>query len=110
MSLDSEDSDTDSVLSSSSASSFDEDAVNGRIVPDWCAFRHIIESRGFRLDTFRDVKQYYQHYCETLGSLDPETAHELPGYARACRGLNDNDLCKDLGLVGIHSVFNSSVC
>ncbi|OCH94980.1 kinase-like protein [Obba rivulosa] len=98
MSLDSEESDTDSLSSTSSASSFDEEAANRRIKPDWCAFRHIIESRGFRLDTFRDVKQYYQHYCESLGSLDPETAHELPGYARARRGLDDNDLCKDLGL------------
>ncbi|EMD38399.1 hypothetical protein CERSUDRAFT_49176 [Gelatoporia subvermispora B] len=98
MSLNSDDSDTDSLLSTSSASSLDEEAVNGRVRPDWCTFRDVIESRGFRLDTFRDVKQYYQYYCETLGYLDPENAQKLPGYARAREGLDDNDLCKDLGL------------
>lgn len=44
----------------SSESSFDdeddEDDVNVRVYPDWCLYRNVIESRGFRLDTRRDVK------------------------------------------------------
>lgn len=49
-------SDSECSTASSESSFDDEDDVNIRVYPDWCRYRHIIERRGFRLDTRRDVK------------------------------------------------------
>ena len=48
----------------SSTSSFDEEDVNVRMAPNWCTYRHLLEIRGVRLDTCRDVKQWYQDYWD----------------------------------------------
>ncbi len=93
-------SDNDSLLSpTSSASSFDEDDVNVRMAPNWCAYRHLIESRGTRLDTCADVKRWYQEYWENLSSQGYKVTKDLPGYTRACSYPDENELCKDAGLV-----------
>ncbi|EIW59978.1 uncharacterized protein TRAVEDRAFT_119655 [Trametes versicolor FP-101664 SS1] len=84
--------------SSSSQSSLDEDAVNMRVTPYWCAYRCVIESRGFRLDTYKDVKAWYHEYWASLGSQGHTVSMDLPGYIRACRGKDENELCRDDGL------------
>lgn len=92
--------DDDLLLSpSSSVSSFDEDDVNVRMAPNWCAYRHLLDRRGVRLDTCRDVKQWYQDYWESLLSQGYNVCKDLPGYARACSIPDENELCKDAGLV-----------
>lgn len=98
------DSDSDRLSDCSSASSCDEEEVNCRMAPNWCAYRHIIERRGFRLDTHRDVKQWYQQYWESLVAQGYTVTRDSPGYARACNG-NDDELCKDAGLVRGYSFF-----
>ena len=85
---------------SSSTSSLDEDDVNSRVAPNWCAYRHLLERRGVRLDTCRDVKQWYQDYWESLVRQGHRVTKDLPGYARACSMPDENELCKDVGLVG----------
>lgn len=101
-------SDDDSLLSpSSSVASFDEDDVNVRVAPNWCAYRHLLERRGYRLDTCRDVKQWYQKYWEGLRAQGYDvTSRELPGYTRACSVPDENELCKDAGLVSHLPLFS----
>ncbi|KAH9901019.1 kinase-like domain-containing protein [Cubamyces lactineus] len=84
--------------SSTSQSSLDEDAVNLRVTPYWCAYRSIIQCRGFRLDTCKDVKQWYHEYWRSLGSQGKPVSKDLPGYLRACHGQDENELCRDDGL------------
>lgn len=94
---------TSSSSSTSSQSSLDEDAVNMRVTPYWCAYRCVIESRGFRLDTYKDVKAWYHEYWASLGSQGHTVSKDLPGYIRACRGKDENELCRDDGLVCVLS-------
>ncbi|KAI0636880.1 kinase-like domain-containing protein [Trametes polyzona] len=84
--------------SSTSQSSVDEDSANARVTPYWCAYRCLIQSRGFRLDTFKDVKDWYHEYWASLGSQGHTVSKDLPGYIRACRGEDENELCRDDGL------------
>lgn len=84
------DSDCDSDCSSScSEFSFDEEETNQRISPYWPKYRSLIYSRGFRLDTIRDVKRFYQNCGQspraTLSGIDMERGEEA--------------LCPDEGLV-----------
>lgn len=83
--------------STSSTSSFDEDEVNSRVSPDWAKYRCPIASRGFQLDTVRDVKEYYQrHHSNT----DKRELHAyLSGYHRVSARSDEDALCKDAGLV-----------
>ncbi|RPD66228.1 kinase-like protein [Lentinus tigrinus ALCF2SS1-7] len=92
------DGESDETSSCASQSSIDEEAVNCRISPYWCAYRSIIEARGFRLDTCRDVKQWYHDYWAVEASQGRTVIRDLPGYLRACRGQDENDLCQDAGL------------
>ncbi|KAJ8589574.1 kinase-like protein [Rhizopogon salebrosus TDB-379] len=82
--------------STSSTSSFDEDEVNSRVSPDWAKYRCPIASRGFQLDTVRDVKEYYQrHHSNT----DKRELHAyLSGYHRVSARSDEDALCKDAGL------------
>lgn len=81
---------------SSSPSSCDEDEVNARVLPDWGKYRCHIERRGYRLDTVRDVKDYYRHHCN---NIDKEGLHVyLSGYHRALARSDEDDLFKDIGL------------
>lgn len=90
--------------STCSSSSVDEDEVNVRMAPDWCAYRYLIERRGFRLDTCRDVKLWYQHYWAKLIASGESISRDYPGYRRACIARDENELCKDAGLVSIRTV------
>lgn len=94
------DSDDDSLCTDStcSSSSLDEEDYNVRMAPNWCAYRHMIERNGFRLDTCRDVKLWYQNYWETLVAQGESISKDYPGYRRACSA-DENELCKDVGLV-----------
>lgn len=82
----------------SSISSFDEDEVNQRVTPNWSSYRTLFRNRGFRLDTVRDVKEYYHRYVQKA-SPDPIYPEQFPGFLRACQYNNDDDLCPDAGLV-----------
>lgn len=103
-----DESDSESDSSTCSSSSDDEDSLNTRIIPNWCSYRHIIQRRGFRLDTCRDVKQFYQRYWEGLLAQGCDVSRDLPGYLRACNGQDDNDLCKDIGLP--ENLFRGTCC
>ncbi|KAF9075272.1 kinase-like domain-containing protein [Rhodocollybia butyracea] len=71
--------------SASSDSSFDEDEVNFRMRPCWPKYLGILHRRGFRLDTVRDVKNYYR-------------SNGAPKKADRLQGLDDDSLCPDAGL------------
>ncbi|KAF8894646.1 kinase-like domain-containing protein [Infundibulicybe gibba] len=82
---------------SSDDSSFDEDEVNRRITPYWPAYRAIIKSRGFHLDTVGDVKQFYKnrHGGSVPDSMfKPYSPRHLPTKTSS----GDDDLCPDAGL------------
>ncbi|KAI1795789.1 kinase-like domain-containing protein [Ganoderma leucocontextum] len=91
-----EDSEDDS-SSCHSQSSTDED-VNIRMSPNWCSYRCVIASRGFRLDTCKDVKEWYHQYWAIQASEGHTVTKDLPGYIRACGGQDENELCRDAGL------------
>lgn len=74
----------------------DEDEVNIRVSPDWAKYRYHIERRGYRLDTVRDVKDYYGNHCS---NIDKQGLHVyLSGYHRALARSDEDGLCKDIGL------------
>lgn len=81
----------------SSDSSFDEDEVNRRITPYWPNYRSLFQSRGFRLDTVRDVKEYYKRRQE----LDATFLQTITGYPHAGEAFDDDSLCPDAGLVSV---------
>ncbi|KAF8238639.1 hypothetical protein L208DRAFT_1387335 [Tricholoma matsutake] len=82
---------------SSSVSSVDDEDVNRRITPYWPAYNDTFLLRGFRLDTVRDVKQFYNSGSCTTHSL--QTASAIPGYLIRAYDCSDNDaLCPDPGL------------
>lgn len=76
----------------------DEDEHNHRVAPHWESYRHLLESRGYHLDTCRDVRRFYLHYWKTRNIQ--QSLESCAGYRSACReGRHDNELCKDEGLV-----------
>jgi len=87
------DSDYDSDSSHSpSESSFDEEEENQRVFPFWPRYKALIYSRGFRLDTVRDVKEFYtknQPYGHSLRPIPDGIDREM----------GDDALCPDEGLV-----------
>ncbi|GLB34926.1 putative protein kinase [Lyophyllum shimeji] len=80
---------------SSSDSSFDEDEVNRRITPHWPSYRNVFKLRGFRLETVRDVKEFYKHCMQDDGT-DPTISNS--GYLRVCESQDDDALCPDAGM------------
>jgi len=75
----------------------DEDEHNRRVTPHWQSYRYLFESRGYRLDTYKDVRQFYLRYWETRNIK--RSIESCAGYKRACReGRDDDELCKDEGL------------
>ena len=96
-------SDDDDDDSDNDESDEDEDEFNVRVAPHWQAYRYLFESRGYHLDTCKDVRQFYLRYWET-GNIQQST-QSCAGYGSACReGRDDNDLCKDEGLVSFFIV------
>lgn len=90
------DSDFDDLPEShSSDSSFDEDEVNRRVTPHWPSYQSIIKLRGFRLETIRDVKAFYQNYLQN-GSADTNLFYF--SHLLACENQDDDALCRNTGL------------
>ena len=58
-------------------------------------YRDLILSKGYRLDTVRDVREHYQRYGTDIGT---RVVH-FSGYRLACATSDDTALCKDPGLV-----------
>ncbi|KXN89233.1 hypothetical protein AN958_05987 [Leucoagaricus sp. SymC.cos] len=85
--------DSDCSSHSPSESSFDEEEVNQRVFPFWPKYRTLILSRGHRLDTVRDVQEYYRE-CRRLG----QAPRPIP--AGIDREMGDEALCPDEGLPG----------
>jgi hypothetical protein len=84
---------TTSPVSPTSGSTDDEDddeEINCKVMPDWSMYRNILQSRGFRLDTVRDVKNYYERSCHRV--CDSTMRHFLSIAP-------DDALCPDAGLV-----------
>ncbi|KAF8559607.1 kinase-like protein [Imleria badia] len=77
--------DSDSVASSSSSE--DDDYVNARLAPHWSLYRDLILSKGYRLDTVRDVREHYRRHAAL-------TETRLVHFAD-----DDTALCKDPGLL-----------
>jgi hypothetical protein len=95
--------DADSIPSTptSSESSVDQDEVNSRIVPDWLRYRDFLEYSGFQLDSYRDVREFYER-SSWFRSLTMDVSNGvLSEYSRVCRDYEENALCKDAGLVCI---------
>ncbi|KAF9246491.1 kinase-like protein [Melanogaster broomeanus] len=82
--------------SSSSDSSFDDDEVNTRVIPNWLKYRDLITTEGYRLDTVRDVKEHYRRYG--IGTEKRGVDSYLSGFIHACAECDDDALCKDPGL------------
>ncbi|KAF8964711.1 kinase-like domain-containing protein [Flammula alnicola] len=89
-SLDTEDSPTSPT---SSDSSIDEDEVNRRLKPFWPKYQYNLRSRGFRLETVRDVKIFYS---QREHSLDPYWSS--PYYSNRPDFQDEDALCPDAGI------------
>ncbi|KAL5511252.1 hypothetical protein ACEPAH_4467 [Sanghuangporus vaninii] len=88
---------SDTILSCTSASSIDDDELNGRITPNWECYKKLLEHRGYHLETARDVKQYYERVFKgSILDSSVDVCHKQ-GYARACQS-NPETLCRDAGL------------
>ena len=94
---------------SSSTSSVDDDDANRRITPHWPTYSNTFLSRGFRLDTVRDVKAFYscRSQSQPATSLDGPI---IPGYLRAYECTGDDTLCPDPGLVSAIASVSRNLC
>lgn len=80
----------------SSDSSFDEDEVNRHMTPCWSKYRNLLKSRGFKLDTVRDVREYYKHLDLDSTNMKSSIPIVLLGQDEFA---DDDALCPDAGLV-----------
>jgi len=82
----------------SPSSSVDEEDFNGRVYPDWQHYRPLMTHRGYRLDTVRDVRLYYEQYWASLAQQPSQAKFRstCKGYPRSEEA--DDDLCRDRGL------------
>ena len=72
--------------------------MNGRVTLAWECYKKLFECRGYRLDTARDAKQYYERVF-TRSILDsPTNVCHKEAYTRACKS-DPDALCRDAGLV-----------
>ena len=90
---------SESTLSFEDEDDEDDEESNARLSPYWCGYRALLESRGFRLDTCKDVKEWYHDYWAAQASQGHPVDQDLPGYLRACRSPDEDELCQDAGLV-----------
>ena len=71
-----------------SESSVDEDEMNCRMKPFWPKYQATFKQRGFQLDTFKDVKLFYNQ------------SNRLAPQKIFYQDIHDDDsLCPDAGLV-----------
>lgn len=66
-----------------------------KLAPCWSHYQSLLEQHGFRLETARDVKAWYQEACQGT-TADYRT---MPGYIRACAVVDETILYKDTSLV-----------
>jgi hypothetical protein len=97
----SESSDTEEspVSPTSSDSSFDEDEVNRRVTPFWPKYRHVLRFRGFRLETVKDVKVYYDQKLQQNAS--DSSRWDSSFYSNQPDFDDDDALCPDAGIVSL---------
>lgn len=81
----------------------DEEAINARRSPYWPRYRYFMISHGYRLDTCRDVKKFYEDYWERRRQEEPGvlSVGGCVGYNYACRERDESALCRDVGLVSV---------
>ncbi|KAG5727962.1 MAP/microtubule affinity-regulating kinase 3 [Termitomyces sp. T112] len=79
----------------SSDSSLDEDEVNRRMTPHWASYQAILKIRGIRLETVRDVKEFYEKHLQHHG---PELSVSHSEYLHICENQDGDALCPDAGL------------
>lgn len=83
--------------SSSSSDEEDDDELQVRLIPCWNYYRSLLEKHGFRLETVRDVRAFYDQLCQQK-NID---CHAFPGYIRTRGATDDNEILRDAGLVRI---------
>lgn len=88
----------------SPCSSTDDGSSDFRVSPEWSRYGPIIERRGYRLETVRDVRAFYERLaaqgCQGLPSQHVSVPQHWIGYPQNAE--DENDLCKDRGLVSLH--------
>lgn len=91
----SESSDTEEppVSPTSSDSSFDEDEVNRRVTPFWPKYRYVLRARGYRLETVKDVKVYYNQKLQR--SASDSSRWDSSFYSNQPDFDDDDALCPD---------------
>lgn len=75
----------------------DDEEANHRVTPHWPTYRDTFLSLGFRLDTVRDVKDFYNAGNRSTDSCETS----IPGYLHAFACDDDDALCPDPGLVSV---------
>jgi len=79
---------------SSSDSSVDEDEINRRVKPFWPKYRSLFRSRGFQLDTVKDVKLFYNQQVQ---QPSPKPCWPTPYFCNLDEFQDDDALCPDAG-------------
>lgn len=80
--------------SSSTSEDDDDDDYNKRLItPCWEAHRQLLQRRGFRLDTYRDVKKFYERYWADAAEAgqNSSTGSQCPKACRNCNALVKKD-------------------
>ena len=89
----------------------DDENLDSRVFPEWSSYRTVIECRGYRLDTVRDVRAFYDHSvarnCQELPSKGFISLQPWMGYPS--NDEDENNLCKDRGLVSSLESLNQTV-
>lgn len=94
-----EDSGDESLASpTSSDSSDDEEDLNRRIQPYWPKYQNAFRSRGFRLETVQDVKNYYRQ----KGASSSDMLGSQQQLSSRVDFRDDDALCPDAGFVGLN--------
>ncbi|PPQ83325.1 hypothetical protein CVT25_003964 [Psilocybe cyanescens] len=78
---------------SSSDSSVDEEELNRRVKPFWPKYQATFRSRGFHLDTVRDVMLFYKQQAAKAGPSTPRRP-----FCSQAEFQGDDALCPDAGL------------
>lgn len=85
-----------SVSDEEDSSEDDDDEYNKRCVtPCWESHRRLLEKRGFRLDTFKDVKKFYERYWADTSVSEPCCS------SGACAGGGCRDRWNDNAIQGV---------
>jgi len=87
-----------------SDSSVDEDEMNCRMKPFWPKYQATFKQRGFQLETFKDVKLFYNQMNHNAPS------NCLTSQKNFHQDIQDDDsLCPDAGLVCLSACCHGSI-